>query len=163
MRIDVEHLLENLLGFRVPLAIDQLVGLEQQAVDMVRVDLEGLGQLLGGAGAVLGREGTGEQVVKPRVLGGGLRRLPERLGRQGVVLFVQGQLGRGEIGLHEVGLLLGDDVVELVQHLARIGAAEQKEPPDGDEALRRGIAPRRSSGPACRSCPARPRRPGHDR
>ena len=54
----------------------------------------------------------------------------ERLGRQGVVLLVEGQLGRGEVGLDEVGLLLHGDVVELVEHLAGIGPAEQEEPPE---------------------------------
>ena len=80
--------------------------------------------------------------MKSRVLAGGLRRLAERFGRQGVVLFFQGELGRGVIGIQEVGLLLGDDVVKLIQHLTRIGAADQEEPPDGDESLRRGIPPR---------------------
>ena len=72
---------------------------------MVRVDLQGLGQLLLGPGPVLGREGTGQQVVEPRVLGGGLRRLAERLRGEGVVLLLQGQLGGGEVGVDEVGLL----------------------------------------------------------
>ena len=109
---------------------------------MTRVDLEGFGQRLGGPGTVLRGEGAGEQVVEPRVLAGGLGRLAERFGRQCVVFFFQGELGRGVIGIQEVGLLLGDDVVKLIQHLTRIGATEQEEPPDGDEPLRRGIAPR---------------------
>ena len=106
---------------------------------MTGVDLEGFGQRLGGAGAIFGGEGAGEQVVKPRVLAGGLRRLAERFGRQRVVLFFEGKLGRGVIGIHEVGLLLGDDVVKLIQHLTRIGATKEQEPPDRDESLRRGI------------------------
>ena len=105
---------------------------------MPRVDLQGLGQRLGGPGAVLVREGAGEQVVEPRVLGGLLGGLLERLRRQGVVLLVEGQLGRGEIGLDEVGLLLGHGVVELVEHLLRVGAAEQEETAEGDAALGRG-------------------------
>ena len=35
LRIDLEHLLEDLLGLGVPLAVDQVVDLEQQAVDVL--------------------------------------------------------------------------------------------------------------------------------
>ena len=117
-----------------------MVGLEQQAVDVVRVDLQGLGQLLlGRRPDPRRREGTGQQVVEPRVLGGGLRGLAERLRREGVVLLVQGQLGRGEVGVDEVGLLLDGDVVELVEHLLGVGAAEEEVPPEADPAFRRGV------------------------
>ena len=46
------------------------------------------------------------------------------------------------VGLDEVGLLLDGDVVELVEHLAGVGAAEEEEAAEGDAALRRGIVPR---------------------
>ena len=63
--------------------------------------------------------------MKPRVLAGGLGGFAKRLGRKGVVFFFQRQLGRGEMGIHEVGLLLGDDVVKLVEHLPRVDSTEQ--------------------------------------
>ncbi len=99
-------LLEGLRCLVVLLGIDQMIGGEQEAVDVVRVDLEGLGQLLVGAGLVLGRIGTGEQVVEAGVLGGGLRRLAEGLRGQGEVLLGQGQLGGREVGLDQPGFCL---------------------------------------------------------
>ena len=81
--------------------------------------------------------------MKPRVQRGGLGRLAERLGRQGVVLFIQGQLGRGVIGIHEVGLLLGDDVVKLVQHFSGIFPAQDIISPDRHQVLGRERPPGR--------------------
>ena len=109
---------------------------------MPRVDLQGLGQLLGAPGPVVVLEGTGQQVVESRVVGGFLGRLPERLGGQGVVFLLEGQLGRGEVGLDEVRAFLDGDVVELVEHLAGIGAAEEQVPAEHDAAFRRVIEPR---------------------
>ncbi len=139
--IDLENPLQELVGLGVPLAVDQLIGLQQQAVDVPRVDLERLGERLGGSGAILGRQGAGQQVMKVRLERGGLRRLSKRLGRQGIIFLLECHLGRGEIGFEEVRLLLGDDVVKLVEHLAGVGSAHQEEPSDGDKPVR--VAKRR--------------------
>ncbi len=95
---------------------------------MVRVDLEGLGQCLVGLAAIIVGKGAGEQVVEPGILGGVLGGFLEGLGGQGGILLLQGQLGRGVEALGIVGMLFRDEVVELVEHLAGVGASEEEEP-----------------------------------
>ena len=134
--------MKSLVGFGVALAVDQLVGPEQQAVGVVRVDLERGVERLFGPGAISVGQGAGQQVVKPRVVAGFLGRFAERLGRQGEILFIECQLGRREMGVDEVRLLLGDHIVELIEHLLGIGPADQEEAPERDQSRGRGITAR---------------------
>src|SRR5271165_3850946 len=81
-----------------------------------------------------------ESRLRRSLLGGftqGLRGEP-------VILLVQCQLGRGEIGIHEIGGSLDDGVVELVEHLLWIGATDEQETPEGHLCFWRGILPRRA-------------------
>jgi len=64
-RVDVEHLPERLPRLRVSFGIDQVVDLEQETIDVAGVDLERIGQRLGGSGPAVVREGAGEEVVIP--------------------------------------------------------------------------------------------------
>ena len=141
-RIHLEHSFEDLLGFLISFTVNELIGLKQQAVGMPWVDLESFGKRLGATSTVIGGEGTRQQVVKPRIKARTLRCLAERFGRERIVLFFQGQLGRRVISIEEVGLLLDHDVVKLVQHFTRIGPSKQKEPPDGHKSFRGGKPPR---------------------
>jgi len=51
--------------------------------------------------------------------------LHESLGRNGVVVLLQGQVAGGQVGLQAVGLLLEDRVVVAFKHLPSIGAAQE--------------------------------------
>ena len=58
--------------------------------------------------------------------------------------MIQRQLGRGEISVYEIGGSLDDGVVELVEHLLRIGATNEEETTEVDLSFARGIPPRRA-------------------
>ncbi len=147
-RVDRDDLVDHLRRVRVAFGVDQSVDLQQQAVDVAWVDLERLGDRFGRLGAVVVAERLGHQVMETRVRRGLLGGLPQRLHGEPVILLVQSQLGRGEIGVHEIGGLPDDRVVVQVQHLLRVSAPEQEEPAEGDLGLQRGIPSRRPGDPA---------------
>ncbi len=139
-RIDLEGLGEQRLGLCVIFAIDGVVGLEQQAIDVARVERQGFDEGGGGAlGVVL--IGAGEAEVDVGIVRGALGGVLKGLGGEGEILLVERELTAGEVRLGGIGIVLFGLVEEEVDDLARISAAAEECATERDAAGGVGEAP----------------------
>ncbi len=116
---------ENFLGFLVFLGVDQVVGEEEAAGDVVGVEFEGGIEGEDHGTAFAGGEGAGEAVVELGVFGEAFEAVAEGFGGEVEVVFGECEFAGGEVGVAKGGVGEAGLVVEFFEDLLGVNAEEQ--------------------------------------
>jgi len=137
-RVDRLDVVQQLCGPRVVLGVDPVVGQQQQARHVLPIDAQRGFQRLHQHGALAVDVGAGHAEMEVRVVGMFLQAFREGPAREVGVVFVEGELAAGEIGLGPRRVGLARRFENLVEDHLGIGPEAKRGTGEDDEAA--GIA-----------------------